>query len=165
MMAISFEKFFNNQSGYQTGDNVSVGRSEKKMPVVASSKSGAGAGDTSLIGAIMEPTFIPDATLTAGVSNGQQPAFSVGGQLGQATGERAQVQHTVHDLEPLTTYSMRVIAVNAIGQSRPSVALSLRTEEEGKLAIGLFVCVFFAGQPASCCAAVGVEPNKAHAWL
>lgn len=43
-----------------------------------------------------------------------------------------QVQHTVHELDPLTRYSMRVLAVNAIGRSRPSVALSLRTEEEGE---------------------------------
>lgn len=28
---------------------------------------------------------------------------------------------------------MRVVAVNSIGKSKPSVALSLRTEEEGEL--------------------------------
>lgn len=43
-----------------------------------------------------------------------------------------QVQHTIHDLEPMTRYSMRIVAVNAIGRSKPSVSLSLRTEEEGK---------------------------------
>lgn len=43
-----------------------------------------------------------------------------------------QVQHSVHELEPLTRYAVRVIAVNLVGRSRPSVALSLRTEEEGE---------------------------------
>lgn len=43
-----------------------------------------------------------------------------------------QIQHTVHELEPLARYSMRVVAVNSVGNSKPSVALSLRTEEEGE---------------------------------
>lgn len=53
-------------------------------------------------------------------------AHQIAGQVQQ------QVQHTVHELDPLTRYSMRVTAVNALGRSRPSVALSLRTEEEGE---------------------------------
>lgn len=48
-----------------------------------------------------------------------------------------QVQHTVHELEPLTRYSVRVLAVNALGRSKPSVALSLRTSEEGELHIAI----------------------------
>lgn len=51
--------------------------------------------------------------------------------LAQQQQASTQVQHTVHELEPLTRYTMRVVAVNSIGRSRPSVALSLRTEEEG----------------------------------
>lgn len=42
------------------------------------------------------------------------------------------VVHTVHDLEPMARYSMRVVAVNGVGRSRPSIALALRTEEEGE---------------------------------
>lgn len=53
-------------------------------------------------------------------------------QQQQQTQTQAQIQHTVHDLEPLARYSMRVVAVNSVGKSKPSVALSLRTEEEGK---------------------------------
>lgn len=49
------------------------------------------------------------------------------------TDQQQPILHTVHDLEPLARYSMRVIAVNAVGRSRPSVALTLRTEEEGEL--------------------------------
>jgi len=56
----------------------------------------------------------------------------VAGTSGQGQQVQVQVQHTVHELEPLTRYTMRVIAVNAVGRSRPSVALSLRTEEEGE---------------------------------
>lgn len=64
----------------------------------------------------------PVATGVSGVQSGGN-SIATGG---------LQVQHTIHDLEPLAHYTMRVLAVNAIGQSRPSVALSLRTEEEGK---------------------------------
>lgn len=49
----------------------------------------------------------------------------------QPTAIQQQVQHSLHDLEPLTRYSIRVIAVNSIGKSRPSISLSLKTEEEG----------------------------------
>lgn len=55
----------------------------------------------------------------------------------QTQGQQIQVQHTVHDLEPLARYSMRVVAVNSIGKSKPSVALSLRTEEEGELFLSI----------------------------
>lgn len=65
-----------------------------------------------------------------GPAHADQLLLGQAAQLEAATG--AHLQHTVHDLEPLTRYSMRVIAVNALGPSRPSVALSLRTEEEGE---------------------------------
>lgn len=48
-----------------------------------------------------------------------------------ANNNNQQIQHSIHNLEPLTRYSVRVVAVNSIGKSKPSVALSLRTEEEG----------------------------------
>lgn len=57
----------------------------------------------------------------------QQPQNPSSGQPG------GQIQHTIHELEPMTRYSIRLIAVNSIGRSRPSVALSLKTEEEGEL--------------------------------
>lgn len=49
----------------------------------------------------------------------------------EQAGQVNQISHTIHELEPLASYSIRVVAVNALGASRPSVALSLRTEEEG----------------------------------
>lgn len=92
------------------------------MPLIASPlKAGAVSSETGASGPL--GPFDSDA---AHLINRQQQT----GPL--AAGSGAQVQHTVHDLEPLTRYWMRVVAVNALGQSRPSVALSLRTEEEGE---------------------------------
>lgn len=65
-----------------------------------------------------------------GAQTSQQIAQVQGQQ--QMQQQQQQVQHTLHELDPLTRYSMRVMAVNALGRSRPSVALSLRTEEEGE---------------------------------
>lgn len=52
--------------------------------------------------------------------------------VAQSQQQQQQLQHTVHELEPLTRYAMRVVAVNALGRSRPSGVLVLRTEEEGE---------------------------------
>lgn len=60
----------------------------------------------------------------------QQQQLSAPAPTNSPTGQT--IQHTVHELEPLTRYSMRIIAVNLLGQSRPSGALSLQTEEEGE---------------------------------
>lgn len=38
----------------------------------------------------------------------------------------------IPDLKPLTSYTLRVLAVNPLGQSEASAAVSVRTEEEGK---------------------------------
>lgn len=46
------------------------------------------------------------------------------------------VQHTLHELEPLTNYAIRVLAVNALGRSRASAPILVRTEEEGKCRAG-----------------------------
>lgn len=134
-----------------TGDNAPVARSEKKMPVTAAAvANSAKAGSRTNAEADMEPAFIPE--MATGIRqqavNSMMMSGNAGSQLGLAAGDRAQIQHTIHDLEPLSTYSMRVIAVNAIGQSRPSVALSLRTEEEGEFSRlssgGPVVCLLFS---------------------
>lgn len=62
------------------------------------------------------------------------------GQLNQLLLSSAQtgnsnqniIQHTIHELEPMSRYSLRLVAVNAIGRSRPSIALNVRTDEEGE---------------------------------
>ena len=91
------------------------GRSEKLMPL--------GAGPSAPSGQLLaEP---PAGSLFGADAPAQK-------QVAAEQQQQQQVQHSVHELEPLTRYSMRVIAVNALGLSRPSVALSLRTEEEGE---------------------------------
>lgn len=74
------------------------------------------------------------AGVPIGPSAGAQvaPGHQVAQVQLQQQQQQQQVQHTVHELEPLTRYTMRVMAVNALGRSKPSVALSLRTEEEGE---------------------------------
>lgn len=77
-----------------------------------------------------------------------QPSF---GQL--AAGSNAQqrfLTHTLHDLEPLTKYAIRIVAVNAVGKSKPSFALNFRTEEEGKL------CGCLRTRTAVCCSQLSV---------
>lgn len=84
------------------------------------------------------------ASATSGASQSTQTTTttmsgsSSSGQQQQATGASMQqqntIQHTIHELEPITRYSLRIVAVNSIGRSRPSVALSVRTDEEGKSA-------------------------------
>lgn len=109
------------------GDSSSaMNRSEKKVTLPAPLKSN---GDTSLA-SLVETSLSEPATLTGFGHQMADGGMQTGGLV---LGDRAQIQHTVHDLEPMTTYTMRVVAVNALGQSRPSVALSLRTEEEGEL--------------------------------
>lgn len=37
----------------------------------------------------------------------------------------------IPDLKPLTTYNLRVVAVNTLGESEPSQSITIKTEEEG----------------------------------
>lgn len=77
--------------------------------------------------------------LQSGVGlNGNGPVAS-GNQQHQslATNTKQTIQHSIQSLQPLTRYSIRVSAINSIGKSSPSVALDIRTEEEGK-----FTCLF-----------------------
>lgn len=71
-------------------------------------------------------------------SSGSTPTaavVAVGATASQLSKQVAFVQHTVHDLEPLTRYLMRVLAVNSVDKSQPSAVLSVRTEEEGELCV------------------------------
>lgn len=63
---------------------------------------------------------------------GQSEKLMPIGKLNDQLAVGQQVQHSIHELEPMTRYSMRVLAINALGRGRPSVALSLRTDEEGE---------------------------------
>lgn len=61
-----------------------------------------------------------------------QPANS-SNKLNQLLSQNQNIiQHTIHELEPMSRYSLRILALNAIGKSRASVALSVRTDEEGE---------------------------------
>lgn len=99
------------------------GRSEKLMPLAAGDQFGASAA-TSPAG--------EQATAAGGLQQQQQMQHLQHQHQLQLTSGGAQLQHTVHELEPMTRYSMRVVAFNALGASRPSVSLALRTEEEGE---------------------------------
>ena len=118
-------------------DLANVGRSEKLMPLqapIASSSSSSSSSSLSHLHQQQSPSQIDGFEQLVGVQQQQQRQQQQQQhalQLTSGTGG-LQVQHNVHDLEPMTRYSMRVIAINALGASRPSVALSLRTEEEGK---------------------------------
>lgn len=68
-----------------------------------------------------------------GTQNDQTELVQSQAQIQSQSQQAQQIQHTIHELEPMTRYSMRIVAVNSIGRSRPSVALNLRTDEEGKL--------------------------------
>lgn len=109
-------------------------RSEKLVPLKAAASTSSSSSSPQLVELI---------------GGGQVPYLS--SALAESNSS-AQVHHTLHDLEPLTRYSIRVISANALGQSRPSVALSLRTTEEGKLiavAVHCCHCHLRVHQPAS----------------
>lgn len=136
--------------------NTAPSRSEILVPLKASQTSVAAAANPNspvqLIELVGQPNSIvavPYYGHGAGTNNGNNNNHSNNNVLtnsssgaaaasgSSAAAGVAQVHHTLHDLEPLTRYSIRVISVNAMGQSRPSVVLSLRTTEEGELYKGV----------------------------